>query len=306
MRAALDCVDVGLVLLDRERRAQFINRAFRRIWRVPDQVADGRPTFVKLMYHGRDSLAYAIPPDRLGAYVAQQTALIRSGEEGPLDIRLANDQALRFRCKVLPDGGRLLTYGNIGDLVRQADQLEELASIDGMTGLNNRRHFLALARAEWDRYQRYKRPLALIMLDIDLFKSVNDRYGHDVGDRVLKEVADVFRTSKRASDIVGRVGGEEFALLLPETTLDNARAAGERMRKAVANRVVAVDGTIIPITISVGASAAQEGTSGIVKLMKQADVALYEAKRAGRNRVCVFKPSEAGDSKAGERSATAA
>ena len=91
-----------------------------------------------------------------------------------------------------------------------------------MTGLNNRRHFLVLARNEWARFKRYGRPLALLMIDIDQFKSVNDTYGHDVGDEVIKAVAGVLQAGKRTTDIVGRLGGEEFAMMLPEATLDNA------------------------------------------------------------------------------------
>jgi diguanylate cyclase (GGDEF)-like protein len=159
-----------------------------------------------------------------------------------------------------------------------------------MTGLYNRRQFLVLADGEWARYRRYGRPLALLLIDIDLFKSVNDTYGHDAGDTVIKAVADILHKHKRTSDIAGRLGGEEFALMLPEATLESAVAAGERFRKLTADHVIEVDGRAIPITISVGASGCDPDTSGVDALIKQADVALYEAKRAGRNRVCRFEP----------------
>jgi diguanylate cyclase (GGDEF)-like protein len=308
LRAALDQVKFGIVLLDQERRAQFINRAFRSMWRLPDELADSKPTFVKLMYHSRDDMDYAAPQHQIGAYVTEQMALIRAGDGRPLDIRLANGQVLRFRCTALPDGGRFLSYGNVGDLVSHADMLQELASIDGLTGLYNRRQLLALAESEWERFKRYGRPLALLMLDIDLFKSVNDRFGHDVGDRVIKAVADVLRTNKRSSDIVGRIGGEEFALLLPEATLDSAIAAGERFRRAVAKCIVATDGGAVPITItiSIGVSVVRDGVEGIAQLMKQADVALYEAKRTGRNRVCTFRQPAASNQDPPKQPATAA
>jgi diguanylate cyclase (GGDEF)-like protein len=294
LRAIVDDLDHGIVVLDSARRVQFINRAFRRFWRMPDELAESAQTFVKLMYHGRGIAAYAVPHDRLGDYVEKQLSLIRSGEERPLNIRLVSGEVIEFRCKALPDGGRLLTYGNVSDLVRQAEALERLASIDGMTGLNNRRNFLVLAEAEWSRFTRYGRPLALLMIDIDKFKSVNDTYGHDVGDEVIKAVAAILLERKRASDIVGRLGGEEFALALPEATLDSAAAAGERLRQIVENHVVViVAGVRIPITISVGASICDAAVSGIEALIKQADVALYEAKHSGRNRVCRFVPQPA-------------
>jgi diguanylate cyclase (GGDEF)-like protein len=299
LRAILDDVDYGVVVLDQDRRAQFINRAFRRTWRVPDAVAESNPPFVKLMYHGRGMAAYAVSPDQMGDYVARQMALIRTGEHRPLNIRLANGEVLQFRCKALPGGGRLLSYGDVSDLVHRADTLERLASIDGMTGLYNRRRFLALVQSEWSRFKRYGRPLSMLMVDIDLFKSVNDRYGHDVGDEVIKTIADILEKNKRSSDIAGRLGGEEFALLLPEATLDQACIAGERFRRLVAESAVAANGHTILVTVSVGISCAHKDMSGIDELMKQADLALYDAKHAGRNRVCQFKPPAHSDNQAG-------
>ncbi len=170
LRAIVHDLDYGIVVLDAQRRVQFVNRTFRKFWRVPDDVADSRPTFIKLMYHGRGNAAYAVAPHRLGDYLAKQLESIRTGHDGALNIRLNNGEVIRFRCKALPDGGRLLTYGNVSDLVREAEALERLAAIDGMTGLNNRRNFLCLAEAEWTRFRRYGRPMALLMLDIDHFK----------------------------------------------------------------------------------------------------------------------------------------
>ena len=286
----VDDLDYGIVVLDAERRVQFVNRAFRKFWRVPDEVAESRPSFIKLMYHGRGTTPYAVAQHRLGDYLAKQMESIRTGREGPLNIRLSSGEVIRFRCKALPDGGRLLTYGNVSDLVREAEALERLATIDGMTGLNNRRNFLALAETEWARFRRYGRPLALLMFDIDHFKSVNDTYGHDVGDEVIMAVADVLQKDKRTSDIAGRMGGEEFALVLPEATLDSAVAAGERLRKLLADRVIAAQGRRIPVTISVGASICHAGMDGVGELIKEADLALYEAKKSGRNRVCRYAP----------------
>jgi len=292
MRAIVDDLNVGIVLLDRERRVKFINRAFRRFWRVPDKMAQSDLTFARLMYHGRGIKAYAVSHDRLGDYVAKQMDLIRTGEEGPLQIRVADGAVLQFRCKALPDGGRLLTYGNVSELTRQADALEQLACADALTGLNNRRHFLVLAENEWSRFKRYGRSVAFLMIDIDHFKSVNDTYGHDVGDKVIRSVGAALQKHKRTSDIVGRLGGEEFALILPEATLDSAVAAAERLRQPVVDRSIAIEGRSIAVTISVGASVSRADTAGIDELLKEAYLALYEAKRSGRNRVCRFEPGE--------------
>jgi len=291
LRTIIDHLTYGVVVLDPQRRVQFVNRAFRQFWRLPDGLVESAPTFVKLMYHGRGTEAYAVSHDRLGDYVAKQLALIRSGDERPLPIRLRNGEVLQFRCTALADGSRLLTYGKVSELVREAEALEQLACVDGMTGLNNRRHFLVLAEAELSRSKRYERPVALLMLDIDFFKSINDKYGHDAGDEVIKSVADTLRKHKRGSDIAGRLGGEEFAMILPEATLDRATAAAERLRKLVADRVMNVEQQRVSVTVSVGASSCHAGETGLDELLKRADVALYDAKRSGRNRVCSFDPS---------------
>jgi GGDEF domain-containing protein len=195
LQAALDEVDYGVVLLDHELRAQFINKAFRALWKLPDTIAESAPPFVALMYHGRNTRAYAVPDAALDAYVAERVRLVRAGDPDPIDIRLSSGETVRFKCTVLPDGGRMLSYTQVTDLVQRADDWEDLASVDSLTGLFNRRHFLELADGEWSRFDRYERPLSLMVIDIDQFKSINDRFGHDVGDRVIAHVASAARNS---------------------------------------------------------------------------------------------------------------
>jgi diguanylate cyclase (GGDEF)-like protein len=282
LRAALDQSEVGVVLLDPEMRAQFINRAFRRLWRLPEDVAARKPAFVGLMYHGRNAKTFMVPANQVD-FIAEQTALIRAGDEQPVDIRLANGEVIRSRCKVLDDGGRMVTYGNVSDLVRNADEMAELAMKDTLTGIYNRRHFMARLDSEWKRFRRYERPLSILMLDIDHFKSINDRYGHDVGDQVIVAVAQLCATQTRDSDVAARIGGEEFAIVLPETNLDDACAAAERLRTAVAEHPFATRTGALNVTVSLGAALAEANVAGIAELMKRADEALYAAKHAGRN-----------------------
>jgi diguanylate cyclase (GGDEF)-like protein len=305
LRSALDHLDYGIVLLDRELRAQFINRAFREMWRLPDELADRKPAFVGLMYHGRDTGAYAVRPDEVDAHVARRTAMVRAGDEQPIDIRLANGDVVCVRCKVLPDGGRMLTYANVTDRVKRTDDLEQLATHDGMTGLYNRSHFLEIAAGEWSRFKRYGRPLSVLTIDIDNFKTINDRHGHGAGDRVIVQTAGICRASKRNSDIVARVGGEEFVMLLPETDLQDARAVAERLRKEVPERPLMIDGNTVQVTVSIGVAEASHDTGNMGELLNRADLALYEAKRGGRNQVCVFGDTQTRKS-AGGPSATAA
>jgi diguanylate cyclase (GGDEF)-like protein len=292
LRSALDQSEVGVMLLDSELRAQFMNRAFRRLWRLPDEVADSKPTFVGLMYHARDTQAYAIPAERIDDYISERTTLVKAGDERPVDIRLASGAVIRCRCKGLTEGGRMLTYGNVSDLVRSADELAELAMKDALTGIHNRRHFTAQLESEWNRYRRYRRPMSLLILDIDHFKSINDRFGHDVGDEAIIHVARLCASKTRDSDVAARIGGEEFAVLLPETDLAEARAAAERLREAIVQRPAPTAGGTIGVTISIGVAEVDAAMTDPADLMKRADAALYAAKRAGRNRVEVAAISE--------------
>ncbi len=417
LRAALDEIEVGVVLLDHELRSLFINRAFRRMWALPDAVADRNPPFITLMYHGRDTNAYQIPADQVDAYVAERLRRVRDGVTTPIDLRRTNGEIVRMECAVLPDGGRMLsytdvtdivrhsdqlerlryaldnvsegvvlldadlnaqfinkkmrtfwgvtdeqaashppyasliangpsardrgmtqdeleaffagrvaavrsgseplrdlkttdgrhirahcdvlqndgrmlTYCDVTDLVRNAEQLERLATINSMTGLYNRGHFLNQAAAEWSRSQRYQRPLSMLMVDVDHFKQVNDRYGHAVGDETIVAVAGACAKGKRQSDIVGRLGGEEFAILLPEAELAQATIVADRLCKAIAAHVMMAHEVQFKVTASIGIAAASVSMSGLDALMRAADQALYQAKAQGRNCVVQWSPPE--------------
>src|SRR4051794_30081446 len=121
LASALDQIDIGVVLLDSDTRAEFINRAFRAYFSLPDEKADARPPFIALMYHGRDTGAYELPEDELSDFIARRTELMRVGDSTPININLADGQVLRFSCTVLPDGGRMLSYTPVTDLVRHSD-----------------------------------------------------------------------------------------------------------------------------------------------------------------------------------------
>jgi PAS domain-containing protein len=121
LSAALDQVDIGIVLLDADTRAQFINRAFRDYFALPDEKADSKPPFIALMYHGRDTGAYELPEDELNHFIAERTKMMRDGDSTPINIKLRDGQVLRFSCTALPDGGRMLSYTPVTDLVRHTD-----------------------------------------------------------------------------------------------------------------------------------------------------------------------------------------
>jgi PAS domain-containing protein len=121
LSAALDQIEIGIVLLDSDTRAEFINRAFRDYFRLPDAQADSKPAFIALMYHGRDTGAWELPEDEMSAFIAKRTELIRAGDSTPINIKLTDGEVLRFTCTALPDGGRMLSYAPVTDLIRYTD-----------------------------------------------------------------------------------------------------------------------------------------------------------------------------------------
>jgi diguanylate cyclase (GGDEF)-like protein len=164
------------------------------------------------------------------------------------------------------------------------DELRALASVDGLTGIYNRRHFLELGEKELARAQRYGHPLALMMMDVDRFKRVNDTYGHAAGDEVLKQLAATCTANLRGPDILGRLGGEEFAVVMPECRVDAAKNAAERLRLKLAKVEVPSEQGTIGFTISIGVVGRESG-EGLTEALDRADKAMYAAKQGGRNRV---------------------
>ena len=165
-------------------------------------------------------------------------------------------------------------------------ELERLATSDPLTSVSNRRELMDRLQAEMQRVQRYQHPLSVLMIDLDYFKAINDTHGHQTGDRVLVALADLFRNSCRATDTIGRYGGEEFMIILPETAIEKGLTFAERLLERVREMPVEVDGESLSVTCSIGvAGAAAEETVG--DLIDRADQALYSAKTLGRNRVAM-------------------
>ncbi len=176
---------------------------------------------------------------------------------------------------------------------RAASETHRLqTSCDHLTGVANRRTFFEAAELEIERYRRSPRPLSLVLFDADHFKAVNDNFGHPGGDAVLREFGALLLATFRQVDVVARLGGEEFGVLLPSADLRGAAAVGERCRLAVEMSEVDADGACIRYTVSGGVATMDADVSGLDELMKRADAALYAAKAAGRNRIEVWASSE--------------
>jgi len=200
-----------------------------------------------------------------------------------------------------PVGGLLLAVGvqtflvmmRQGAALRENSQLlgrhHALANTDGLTGLHNRRHFLELAEATFATSHRLDQPLTMLMIDIDDFKQINDRFGHQTGDQVLCAVADVARTHLRADDLLGRYGGDELIALLPDTDSAEGHAIAGRLQERLRELLDHTGVGSQPATVSIGIAELQDARS-LDTLLARTDMSLYDAKRAGRNRVRSFQP----------------
>ena len=180
--------------------------------------------------------------------------------------------------------------GALLDVEKARGEAEALSQLDPLTGLYNRRHFLCVAEQEFERKARNQQSLAVMMVDIDHFKSINDSHGHRIGDMVIQEVAQKIRDTLRTNDTPCRYGGEEFAILLPETNLDASAVIGWRLQQVIESMRFEAEDITILTTVSIGIASLNEGEFAKTEdLLEMADRALYEAKKAGRNQVKLWK-----------------
>jgi len=243
------------------------------------------------------------PPESLGtSYEIRDALLARGlnvGATPPFEVPLMHKDGKRFIGEVtvtpavLPDGTFLGWVNTVRDVSERRDyelELQRLATHDPLTAIANRRLFNERLEAEMADAIRHQRPLAVAILDLDRFKAVNDAHGHPVGDQVLNAVAERISGGLRKGDLVARIGGEEFGLILAEVFAQGALAAAERARLAVADRDFGAAG---PLTISIGV-ALRGDLREASTIYEHADQALYQAKREGRNRTVIWTPSHAG------------
>jgi diguanylate cyclase (GGDEF)-like protein len=221
------------------------------------------------------------------AFADNQQNLIKGYNLGASDsIRLSADPH-ELNVRLL---GHLKRWQRLLDLRQSKEQLQRMALTDALTGLGNRATFDLSIKQEAARTQRSGTPFSLLMIDLDHFKQYNDNFGHQAGDEVLRKIAKAIRTSARDSDICCRYGGEEFAVILPDTDADNAKVLANRIHNQIARESRRIRQKKQPITVSIGISSAlQNGTTHPPHLIEEADRALYQAKEKGRNRTEIWR-----------------
>ncbi len=290
LRAINEASPDGILVVDEQAVIVSYNQRFLDIWNIDpqhmqhDESEGGVPESPML----ERALRQLTDPD---AFMRQVEHLYRHPElDDHSEISLNDGRILERHSAGLfaDDGqylGRVWFFRDVTHQKQNEARLRDLAWHDPLTGVLNRRRLFERGGEEVLRAQRYRRPLALLMLDLDRFKRLNDQYGHAAGDAVLVAVCQRWRRTLRSVDILGRSGGEEFVILLPETGFEEALAAAERLRRAVSHESIGFEDDHIDSTVSIGLSMVHDDDGDIRDALRRADAALYQAKEGGRDRV---------------------
>jgi len=302
--ALLQTLDVGLVVVDDCYRVQFWNGFMENHSGISPGEVQGRDLFEAF-----PELPQAWLKRKLNAVFLLQTPSYVNWEQRPSLFRFKSHRPITGHSAFMYQNVHLVPLPanegaaqHVGILIydvtdvavsqRKLEEangkLEALSRRDALTGLHNRGYWQECLEAEFNRFLRSQRKSSLIMLDIDHFKRINDRYGHPAGDEVISQLALLLQRHARKTDIVGRYGGEEYGIILLDTTARQAEIFAERLRRAAELMLVKHHGSEISFTVSLGIAEAEPDQQGAVAWLAQADQALYQAKAEGRNRYRVY------------------
>lgn len=287
-----NCADAVVVVSAEHQEITYLNKAAQAMFGRSNQAVIGKPLHILI-------------PDRFRSNHFSLAASFRDSHDPArfMDNREVPIQGLRADGVEFPvsvsilksyKGSDTALVAIVRDITEQKkleDDLVKLASTDPLTGIYNRRTFLRRAEEECARAGRYGHPMTFAMIDIDHFKAINDTYGHAVGDRAICHVVNILSSGLRKPDILGRWGGEEFALILPETAQEPGLITAQRLKQCVENSPITCEtekSETIQLTVSIGLSGYNKDKEPLEALINRADQALYHAKRTGRNKVCAI------------------
>ncbi len=269
----------AIVTYDTQSRVTFVNNAFRDIfgWEM-SEISKGAPYIPVSEQEITRANVLKVIRDGIPLKDFETKRLTKQGK-----LINVNISASRFNDHHGNPAGMVVILRDITKSKTMEAELKRLASTDPLTGADNRRSFLEKGAYELRRAKRYNHPFSFLMMDVDHFKAVNDAYGHQLGDQVLKQLVSESYKVIRVTDIFGRLGGEEFAVILPETNTDTALIVGKRLNQKLANIQIKSDQGRIRFTVSIGFAMFEKDEDTVETIMARADSALYKAKMAGRN-----------------------
>jgi len=285
MSAYLEESPDGIVVVDANNKIKTWNHRFLEIWNIPEAVMNARDG---------DTALHTVEEqlEDPGSFVQRVKELYTSlgEEERGVRINMKDGRVLERNSRGLhgPEGdywGRIWFYRDVTEQQRMTEELQRMSQTDPLTGVANRRALIQALEKEYSRVRRHGHHLSVLMLDLDHFKQINDRYGHATGDSVLREFVRIVLPEIRDSDFFARMGGEEFAILLSESSLGSARKLAERLCGAVAAHTFDSPQGAFSVTVSIGVATIGDNDRSADHLLNRADLCLYAAKSEGRNRV---------------------
>lgn len=284
LKDAMEALPDGFVLFDKNDRLVHCNRRYREIYEESGDLRVPGVKFSDLIRQGVYAGQYSDAIGNEEEWIAQRIHEHQNPGK-PIEQQLPGDRWLRIQERRTTTGGLVGFRIDVTELKRQERELSRLAWTDSLTGALNRHRFLELAEAELAHSQRHFRNVSLLMLDLDNFKTINDCHGHAAGDHVLRSTCKSWQRQLRGRDLIGRLGGEEFCVLLPETRGRDALVVAERLRKTTERQKLSYDGKAITVSVSIGAAVYENIADTITSVIKRADQSLYKAKSSGRNRI---------------------
>ncbi|WP_281556818.1 sensor domain-containing diguanylate cyclase [Thalassomonas sp. RHCl1] len=296
LKEVMDLTPNALGFFDRDYRLLYCNDVMASVLGKPKEQAVGQLQKDLLREAYNHSIGIKIDADNFDTWFDEVEKTQRSVEYNQYETDTNEGQYYNVTRMTLSNGMNVIVGANITELkkiqmtlTQAITDIEQLANTDELTGIYNRRYFIELSEKEIGRAKRYDHPLSLIVIDIDFFKAVNDGYGHHVGDTVLSFFCKQCNEQLRDSDTLCRVGGEEFAILLPHTQVNHAGDIAERIRLCIKASEIPYDdsGSTLNITLSLGVTQFKEGDINISDLLIRGDKALYQAKDSGRDQYVV-------------------
>ena len=294
LQAVLDSLPFGVLVLDRDLKIIYWNTQVEALYRLPPGFIVAKKAMEDVERRVAESGAYG--PGRADKIAAKRLAVLAKFQPYCIELTHAGASILQVRgTPVIVDGlpmGMIVLQEDVTERNAYQATLERLATTDHLTGMQNRRAYLESSEKELRRSRRTGQPLALLMIDADHFKTINDTYGHPVGDEVLRRIGATCKLALRDEDVCGRIGGEEFAVTLAQATLEVACTVAERVRRSLSEIEVDAGGRKLHFTVSIGVACLAEGVNSIEKLLSLADEGLYAAKNGGRNRVVAVQSAQ--------------
>jgi diguanylate cyclase (GGDEF)-like protein/PAS domain S-box-containing protein len=288
--AVLDTIDYGILFMDSGLKARIVNQAYRDMFQLPEDFTDSLPTMREIFEFNRHRNIFDIPPESYDRLIEEQIEALQQGAIAPIEVKFADKRVFQFQAVVLPDNGRLLTFYDISGLKHTAGKLEKslekvstLANHDPLTGLPNLRQAKEKLTSAITLSKRKGWKTAIMFIDLDGFKKVNDLHGHDFGDKILKQVAQRLVDGLRQTDTVARIGGDEFLVIQSEISQRSATVkVAEKIVRKISEPFL-LENNEISIGASIGIAIYPKDGEESQTLIKKADAAMYYSKREGKN-----------------------